>query len=543
MYSGPMQWPWFAIAFALYPILHIAATNPWQVDAPSLAPAVVATLVASSALLFGLRFMLGNWIRAGLGTTWFVLLFFAYGPLNAWMTGMGGEPDEQLITATIWSGERLQIVHSVLWILLLVAGWLLLRRLRGTAARLSLALNLVSGLLLALALLQWFTSADLRADDSRQQAGGVAVPAERPDIYFILLDGYARADVLSQYYDFDNRAFLDGLERRGFQVGTASTSNYNWTFLSLASILNMGFVQSLMGDALGPRGTDREFAYRLLRDNRAASFLRARGYRYIHLQSTWGGTGSNPYADEFLSCVGGLFRDDFLLAIAEASWLRVSGTRATLDLADCHLRNFETLTALAREPGPKFVLAHFVPPHHPYLFDREGRVLRNANLWNQFEFQKQLWEQRDAYVDQLMFVNSRIETLVDHLMSDSARAPVVLLQSDHGTNLRRGLSTAEHYRIRLANLNAVLLPGAAPDLMAEDATSVNLFRVVFNRYFDARLPLLPNRRFVSPFRQPFDFTEVDANGARHEDAAGHGGPCSARGSRHGGRAARHRAPG
>ena len=36
LYSAPMQWPWFAIAFALYPILHIAAANPGQVDAPAL---------------------------------------------------------------------------------------------------------------------------------------------------------------------------------------------------------------------------------------------------------------------------------------------------------------------------------------------------------------------------------------------------------------------------------------------------------------------------------------------------------------------------
>jgi len=460
LYSAPMQWPWFAIAFALYPILHIAASNPGQVDAPALIPAVAATLVASSALLFGLRPLLGNWIRAGLGTTWFVVLFFAYGPLNAWMTGMGGEPDEQLVTATAWSGERLQVIHSLLWILLLVFGWILLRRMRAMPGRLPAALNFMSGLLLALALFQWIASADRHGDAAKEQAGSVTVPENQPDIYFILLDGYARADVLDQHYGYDNSPFLAGLERRGFQVAAASASNYNWTFLSLASTPNMDFIQPLMGEALDPRGSDREFVYRLLRDNLATSFLRARGYRFIHLQSTWGGTGSNPYADEFLPCGGGLFRDDFLLAIWEASWLRAFGSSTTMDLAGCHLRNFETLAALAREPGPKFVFAHFVPPHHPYLFDRRGNVLRNANLSNQFEFQKQLWEDRAAYVEQLQFMNSRIGAVLDRLISDSVQTPIVLLQSDHGTNLRHGLTTDEHYRIRFANLNAVLLPSS-----------------------------------------------------------------------------------
>jgi hypothetical protein len=514
-----MHWPWFAIAFALYPILHIAAANPGQVDAPALILAFATTVIASAALLAGLRFLLGDWIRAGLGTTWFILLFFAYGPINAWMTGLGGVPDEQIVAETAWSGGRLQIIHSLLWLLLLVFGWILLRRMRTTAGRVPAALNLVSGLLLALALFQWLTGADLRADESDAAASAVTVPKDRPDIYFILLDGYSRADVLARYYGFDNNPFLKSLERRGFQVADASDSNYNWTFLSLASTLNMDFVQDLMGDALDPRGSDRELAYRLLRDNRAAAFLRARGYRYVHLQSTWGGTGSNPFADEFLPCGGGLFRDDFLLAIWEASWLRALGSSATMDLAACHLQNFATLTALAQEPGPKFVFAHFVPPHHPYLFDSNGNVLRNANLSNQFEFQKQLWEDRAGYVEQLRFMNSRVGAVLDRLIADSASTPIILLQSDHGTNLRRGLRTEEHYRIRLANLNAALLPGAPADLMPEDPSAVNLFRIVLDRYFDAGLPLLPDRHFVSPFQQPFNFTEVDRNGVRLEGAA------------------------
>ena len=67
MYSSPMQWPWFAIAFALYPLLHIAAANPGQVEAPSLALVAGATLVIAAVLLLLLRAALGSWLRAALG--------------------------------------------------------------------------------------------------------------------------------------------------------------------------------------------------------------------------------------------------------------------------------------------------------------------------------------------------------------------------------------------------------------------------------------------------------------------------------------------
>jgi hypothetical protein len=55
--------------------------------------------------------------------------------------------------------------------------------------------------------------------------------------------------------------------------------------------------------------------------------------------------------------------------------------------------------------------------------------------------------------------------------------------------------------------------------MPADATPVNLFRRVFNHYFDAGLPLRPDRHFVSQFGQPYRFIEVDENGARLEAAA------------------------
>ncbi len=69
-----------------------------------------------------------------------------------------------------------------------------------------------------------------------------------------------------------------------------------------------------------------------------------------------------------------------------------------MDIASCHLQNFDALAAQASAPGPKFVFAHFLLPHHPYLFDRDGNVLRHATISDQFEFQKRLWEDRAAYL-------------------------------------------------------------------------------------------------------------------------------------------------
>ena len=44
--------------------------------------------------------------------------------------------------------------------------------------------------------------------------------ASHPDVYYVILDGYARADALATHYGFDNEPFLSALRDRGFSWPT-----------------------------------------------------------------------------------------------------------------------------------------------------------------------------------------------------------------------------------------------------------------------------------------------------------------------------------
>ncbi len=523
MSDGFRGWPWFALVLAAYPLLHIAVTNPGQVEAQDVLPVVAAGIGAAALLVALLRPVLGSWAAAGLGAAWLVVLFYLYGPVNEWWLDWIRSSLEQRAAVRTWYRAQPQLVHSLAWGLVAIAGLYGLRR---HAARIPPALtgmlNVAAAALAALvaiqAVLNLVREGGARDEAAQPAPSAIVTPAPAgPDIYFIVLDGYARADILAKYYRFDNAPFLDGLRRRGFQVSDRSRSNFYWTFLSLGSALNFDYVQDMVGEPLDPESRDRSELYRILRDNRAAHFLRQRGYRFVHLQSTWGGTASNPYADEFIPCRAGLFGNEYLRAVADASWLRALQSKASLDVASCHLQNFETLAAQAKAPGPKFVFAHFVPPHHPYLFDRKGNVLRRATMSDQFELQKRLWENRSAYAGQLAFVTRRIGEVVGRLLDESPRPPVIILVSDHGPNLRSGMEPPEQREVRLANLTAMYLPGAPEGFLPPDATPVNHLRRVFNLYFDAGLPMLPDRYFVSEYQAPFDLTEVDAGNLPLDD--------------------------
>ena len=109
-------------------------------------------------------------------------------------------------------------------------------------------------------------------------AAGQPEPHSLPDIYYIILDGYARGDLLQELHQYDNTGFLSDLTDMGFYVAEDSRANYCWTLLSLASSLNATY---LAGEAsTGGAGTlDKGVPSEMINDSRAAALLRSLGYR------------------------------------------------------------------------------------------------------------------------------------------------------------------------------------------------------------------------------------------------------------------------
>jgi hypothetical protein len=158
------------------------------------------------------------------------------------------------------------------------------------------------------------------------------------------------------------------------------------------------------------------------------------------------------------------------------------------------LGELDAIERTATIPGPKFVFAHVIPPHPPYVFAPDGSVhterFRAGNA--------------QGYLDQIRFVNNRIERIVDRLLAGPPeRDPIIVIQADEGPlprlNARFPLRWYEEprgdVRVKFGILNAYHLPGEA-DAVYPTISPVNTFRVIFNRYFGANLDRLPDESFA-----------------------------------------------
>ena len=509
--------PWVLHPFllAIFPILSLYSHNVHELPLDVLfAPLSVAIGVVAVVWLT-LRLIGRDALRAGMMTSLLGLLFFGYETL------LNGIIAVLIWIDSFWTNREPRIeIGAMLTIEGLIAAvgfW----RIYWRTARPEIWTKYLNAFTLILVALPvaGLVSARFREPVGIHHDG--ALPALKrtgatPDIYFILLDGYARSDIMRENYGFDNQPFLDRLARRGFFVANQSTSNYCQTALSLASILNADYLDEL----LEPNTQDLLVLADLIKKNRVADQLRSRGYQTVSFTTGFDLT-DNPETDLYLAPGPGhsAFNDMLVQLTPIAPLLfdihwndRFSESRKRTQFV------LDRLPSIARIPGPTFTVARFVCPHPPFLFGENGEDVSPR----QFDPGRELMPHkldpfigspeyvRQGYRNQSVFLTGRIERAVEQILKQSSEPPVIIIQSDHGAWLHYHPNDvdATQLRERFGTLNAILIPGLKYEGLTDDANSVNTFRIVFNNVFGTSLPLLPRRNYFSNLTNPFQFIDV-----------------------------------
>lgn len=339
-----------------------------------------------------------------------------------------------------------------------------------------------------------------------------------PNIYHIVLDAYARADVLDEFYQHDNTTFLNELRSRGFFVGEKSSSNYYQTNSSLSSMLNLQY---------HPNSDQPHFstpAKNLIQHSIVRRFLERQGYTFVAFASGYSATEIRD-ADQYLLPPAVITEFERTLFdstpvriflsrgihgnnqnrltqlekdLVQLPLLRTSKTLASNWSKSMHRTRIRYILDALQSgdigKGPTYVFAHIVCPHEPYVFDRNG---------NPAEIPDDVLVYIDAikkrlYPDQVKFINNQILAVVDAILT---RAPnsIILIHGDHGPRPAWVTDWKSHVRCDTGILNACFFPGRdAPSLLYDHISPVNMYRAIFNEYFRTDLPLLKDVRFVRP---------------------------------------------
>ncbi len=493
---------------AVYPILALLAHNMSEMVPWSAFRSLVVSLLLAIILFITLSFLLRNPYKAGILVTLFLFLFYSYGHIYAYIEDrvfLGFNIGRHRILLLIWLG----LACFFIW-------WVI--RIKGDLYGINQGLNVITILALVFPVIQ-LIQYEVRQSNStlaiESTTGGDQAqltklhPAEGqalPDIYYIILDGYTRQDTLDKYIHYDNSPFLDRLTGMGFYVARCSQSNYSITLLSLSSSLNMDYLDRFVPDIM-TSVKDPPVDRSLVMNNEVIRALRGLGYKIVDLESGYAPTELRN-ADVFLSYNNGsgnldlsrginpfeslLLRTTLGLLVYEARPGLLDGMKTFFGSTYTLHRNrilfsLDELPKIPEMPGPKFVFAHILLPHKPFVFGPGGQILAQDTPFS-------LKEDADTgngvdyitgYRWQVEYLNSRVEPDLRRIIATSKTPPIIIVQGDHGPTERYATRKA-----RMTILNAYYLPDGGEKELYPSISPVNSFRVVFDYFFNGQLDLL-----------------------------------------------------
>jgi hypothetical protein len=291
-----------------------------------------------------------------------------------------------------------------------------------------------------------------------------------PDIYYIVLDSYPSQEHMRDILSFENDDFINYLRNSGFFITTNSRSNYNFTRFSMSATLNLDYLsmEKMNNDIYGLKKNDIYF--KRIEDSQAISYLKLLGYnRYI----------DSPLAGKEYQGIG--FCNSLLIMTPLISPY-IQNFISTLLFRGRVLSTLRSLENPINVEKPVFIYAHVMIPHVPYMFDRHGNM---PSIFSKKDV-------HELFIEQLLYANARIKKIIDNILSNyKENKPIIIIQGDHGPDIMIK-DKEKRMKMRTSILNAVYLPDGKENIFYDGMTSVNTFRIIFNKYFGADLELLPD---------------------------------------------------
>lgn len=496
--------PIHTLLFALFPVLSLYSANVDEVSLRQVLSPMLVVLAAAILIVLLAWLLLRDLRKAGVLASLALILCFAYG----YIVGPTKDPSPTVLTNV----AKVTLVASA--VILAVATYLVWKT-RWDFRKPTILLSIVGAVMVVVPTItitaNEMTGSGHPATTPDAAEVQLSMPETPRDIYYIILDRYPSASALQEQHGFDNNEFLDYLSRKGFFVASESHANYAFTPYSLASSLNMMYLDTLSQE-VGEDFIDQEPLQDLMQDYAVWRLLKPLGYEYIHFGSWWEPTRRNASAD--INVNRGPQLSEFSMTLLRNTVLDPIGTSLGLwgDPRKAQWERvryeFDKLAEIPRRTGPTFVFAHFTVPHPDFVFERDGSFLTPELAAERITGAQ--------YIDQLVATNEMVRTLIDRLLAESETQPIIVLQGDEGdlpwgtdwNDMNWDQVTDTELREEFGVLNAYYLPGTDGKTLHPSITPVNSFREVFNLYFDAALELLPDRSYISRPRQPYAFYDV-----------------------------------
>ena len=479
--------------FSLFPVLVIFQYNIHEIPLQDTFWPLFVSFIIALGLWVLVRFFIGS-KKSGLIVSLIIMLFVIYGNLHTFI----------LNSDTEFSFLGGNTIMGTFFFILLIVGiiyFVKTKRILDNANSITntIGLGMVGILVISIAVYYYENPVDYSTtyfSDIPSTANNVPI---KPDIYLLIFDEYAGNISLKNNFQYDNTDFLKKLESAGFYVPKISYANYPNTGLSVPSTLNMNYLDFLT-EELGKDSADMRLPNEFRDNSLVMKVLKLYGYEITSFYGGLGAPGNTNLVSEKLCSHGTVntdLRKNLVLTYLPITYFNTA-------LLEVHQKEklecmFSSLPEIkGTEDAPVFVVGHFRLPHAPFIYDSaENEVAGKSN------------DDKEAYLEQLIYSNKKILEIVDKILENTAKDPVIIVMSDHGYRAEIDWENPsnEDYIAGFNILTAYHIPNEM-DNLPETISLTNIFRIIFNSYLDTEFEMLEDRQIWYTQQRPFDFTDV-----------------------------------
>ncbi len=313
----------------------------------------------------------------------------------------------------------------------------------------------------------------------------------KPNVYLLLFDEYPGYKSLKDSFAFANNDLYQFLEKKEFKF-LPTFSNYNMTFYSMASMLNMEYIDKPY-DALQNTMDDDQMRINEVKNARVVKYFKTMGYSFINYSIFDILDQPSFKSNSFVISQAKLLTHKifFNKILSDVGWNFIYGKYSIPYIKYIYMqedRNNKFFEKKLIDPAnkifaaPHFTYAHFNMPHPLVFYDSAGNYLPTAQI-----FDPQTYYNKPVILSYIKYTNNKIKNFVNVLYNRDPTA-IVIIMSDHG--YRGYNNNNSSVPLLFDNICAARFPDKNYAVFRDKWSNVNFFRYLFNSQFYQNIPYL-----------------------------------------------------
>ncbi len=296
---------------------------------------------------------------------------------------------------------------------------------------------------------------NLQKDSLEKQTDIISKSSNRNrDIYIIILDMYSGQDILKQKFDFDNHEFINELKKEGFYVFDHMYSNYNYTYASIPTILNLEYLENTDAKT-GSMGLGNAILFKIAKNNNYHTVLKKTNFFNVK--------------SEYIDIVEEL-KNQGLLDLYNILFVNSFYKEPIINLFRKFI-NIKDVFYTGKLKEKNFIVIHVMAPHFPFLYDENGKEIKGADINNK----------EKSYLPYLKYTNKITLNYIKSIKQIHSKPPVIIITGDHGI---RDKDNIESY---FSTFTAYYNPELKYDHIKNSKSLINFFINFTNYEFNLKL--------------------------------------------------------